>query len=90
MVYYNSRGQAMPETPLTDARAAGTSAGNETITAPAGDSSVSGEADGDLLIGSTGWNRILITPRSERVQSAANGGIDTEAGLASTKLAQNV
>jgi beta-glucanase (GH16 family) len=90
MVYYNARGEAMPETPLTDARAAGTSAGNETITAPAGDSSVSGEGGGDLLIGSAGRNRIWITHPKDRVVEQPNGGIDTQLGWTSIQLAPNV
>ncbi|WP_309090936.1 Calx-beta domain-containing protein, partial [Phenylobacterium sp.] len=90
MPYYNARGEAMPETPLTNSRAAGTSAGNETITAPAGDSSVSGEGGGDLLIGSSGNNRIWITHPNDRVIEQPNGGVDTQLGYTSVKLAPNV
>ncbi|MCR5875230.1 family 16 glycosylhydrolase [Phenylobacterium sp. J426] len=90
MVYYNARGQAMPESAKETGRVAGTAAGNETITAPAGNTSVSGEGGGDLLIGSSGDNRHWITHPNDRVQEQPGGGIDTQIGWTSIKLAPNV
>jgi beta-glucanase (GH16 family) len=90
MVYYNARGQAMPESATETGRVAGTAAGNETITAPAGHTSVSGEGGGDLLIGSSGDNRHWITHPNDRVQEQPGGGIDTQIGWTSIKLAPNV
>src|SRR5689334_20229302 len=90
MPYYNARGVAMPESRPESGNLRGTSAGNETITAGAGDISISGEGGGDLLIGSSGDNHIFITDPKDRVQEAAGGGIDTEIGWLSLKLAPNV
>src|SRR5688500_9434577 len=90
MVYYNARGQAMPESAPEQSRISGTSAGNETVVAPAGHSSVSGEGGGDLLIGSSGDNRHWITDPKDRVQEQPGGGIDTMIGWTSIRLAPNV
>jgi beta-glucanase (GH16 family)/Ca2+-binding RTX toxin-like protein len=90
MTYYNSRGVAMPESAPEQARIAGTSAGNETINAPAGASSLSGEGGGDLLIGNGFDNRHWITDPRDRVVEQAGGGIDTMIGWTSLKLADNV
>jgi len=68
MTYFNWRGQAMPESRPETGRIAGTSAGNETIQAPAGDTSVSGEGGGDVLIGSSGDNREWITDQRDVVR----------------------
>jgi beta-glucanase (GH16 family) len=87
--YYNYLGNPMPETPTESGRIAGTSAGHETITAPAGDTSVSGEGGGDLLIGSAGGNRFWITNPNDVVQETA-GGVDTEIGWLPITLAANV
>jgi beta-glucanase (GH16 family)/Ca2+-binding RTX toxin-like protein len=77
MPYFNSRGVAMPESAPESGRVAGTSAGGETIQAPAGNTSVSGEGGGDVLIGSSGDNRFWITHPNDRIVEAANSGIDT-------------
>ncbi|MDB5466928.1 MAG: exsH [Phenylobacterium sp.] len=90
MTYYNWRGQPMPESAPEQGRIAGTAAGGETMTAPAGATSVSGEGGGDLLIGSSGDNRLWITDPHDVVQEQPNGGIDTEIGWTSIKLAPNV
>ncbi|MCR5879331.1 Calx-beta domain-containing protein [Phenylobacterium sp. J367] len=90
MTYYNSRGIAMPESAAEQARVAGTSAGNETINAPAGHSSLSGEGGGDLLIGNNLDNRHWITHPTDRVVEQADGGVDTMIGWTSIKLAPNV
>jgi beta-glucanase (GH16 family) len=90
MTYYNSRGVAMPESAPEQARIAGTSAGNETINAPAGHSSLSGEGGGDLLIGNNMDNRHWITHPTDRVVEQAGGGVDTMIGWTSLKLADHV
>src|SRR3954462_5665373 len=90
MTYYNVHGVATPESRVESGRLAGTSAGNETITAGAGDISLSGEGGGDLLVGSSGVNHIFITSPLDRVQEAAGGGVDTMIGWLSLKLAPNV
>ncbi|WP_334164455.1 Calx-beta domain-containing protein, partial [Phenylobacterium sp.] len=90
MTYYNSRGVAMPESAAEEARVAGTAAGNETINAAAGNSSLSGEGGGDLLIGNDFDNRHWITHPKDRVVEQADGGIDTQIGWTSIKLAPNV
>lgn len=90
MTYFNSRGTAMPESTPEQGRIAGTSVGNETINAVAGPSSLSGEGGGDLLIGNNFDNRHWITNPYDRVVEQASGGIDTEIGWTSIKLADNV
>jgi beta-glucanase (GH16 family) len=90
VTYYNYRGQAMPESATETGRIAGTSAGGETMVAPAGNTSVSGEGGGDLLIGSAGDNRFWITDPNDVIQEAPNAGVDTEIGWTSLKLADNV
>ncbi|HVI33970.1 Calx-beta domain-containing protein [Phenylobacterium sp.] len=90
MTYYNSRGVAMPESAAEEARVAGTAAGNETINAPAGNSSLSGEGGGDLLIGNNRDNRHWITDPKDRVVEQAGGGVDTQIGWTSIQLAANV
>ncbi|RAK58446.1 hypothetical protein DJ021_00845 [Phenylobacterium hankyongense] len=90
MTYYNYRGVAMPESATESGRIVGTSAGGETITAPAGDTSISGEGGGDVLIGSSGDNRFWITDPKDVVQEQPNAGIDTEIGWTSIKLAPNI
>jgi beta-glucanase (GH16 family) len=88
--YINARGVVMPESAPETGRIVGTAAGHETVQAPAGDTSVSGEGGGDLLIGSSGDNRIWITDPHDRVQEQPGGGIDTEIGWTSIRLADNV
>ncbi|WP_395671748.1 Calx-beta domain-containing protein [Phenylobacterium sp.] len=90
MTYYNSRGVAMPESAAEQARVAGTSAGGETITAPAGHSSLSGEGGGDTLIGNSSDNRHWITDPKDKVIEQAGGGTDTMIGWTSLKAAANV
>jgi hypothetical protein len=81
LTYYNWRGQPMPESAPEQGRIAGTAAGGrrpaaggETMTAPAGDTSVSGEGGGDLLIGSSGDNRLWITDPQDIVQEQPTAG----------------
>ncbi|HEY8618341.1 MAG TPA: hypothetical protein VIL67_19080, partial [Phenylobacterium sp.] len=90
MTYYNSRGVAMPVSAPEQARVAGTAVGNETINAPAGHSSLSGEGGGDLLIGNNLDNRHWITDPKDRVVEQPGGGVDTMIGWTSLKLADNV
>jgi beta-glucanase (GH16 family) len=90
MPYFNSRGEAMPESAPEEARIAGTAAGNETVRAPEGRSSVSGEGGGDVLIGSSGDNRHWITHPNDRVIEQPGGGIDTTIGWTAIRLAPNV
>jgi beta-glucanase (GH16 family)/Ca2+-binding RTX toxin-like protein len=86
----NARGVVMPESATEEARIVGTAAGGETINAPAGNSSLSGEGGGDVLIGNSQDNRHWITNPNDRVIEQPNGGIDTEIGWTSIKLAANV
>jgi beta-glucanase (GH16 family) len=91
LAYFNYLGQLVPETPAESGNITGTSAGDETINAPAGDTSVSGNGGGDLLVGSTGGNRFYFSDPGDRVlEPNANGGIDTEIGWLTIKLAPNV
>jgi len=88
--YYNYLGQLMPETPTESGNVLGTPTGDETINAPAGNTSISGNGGGDLLIGSSGGNRFWITDGGDRVSEQPGGGIDTEIGWLTIKLAPNV
>jgi beta-glucanase (GH16 family) len=90
VTYYNYLGQPMPESATETGHINGTSAGNETIVAPAGDTSVAGNGGGDVLVGSSGDNRFWITDPKDVIQEAPNAGIDTEIGWMSLKLADNV
>ncbi|MDB5453375.1 MAG: exsH, partial [Caulobacteraceae bacterium] len=90
MTYFNARGVAMSESAAEQARIVGTAVGAETINAPAGNSSLSGEGGGDLLVGNSLDNRHWITDPKDRVLEQANGGIDTEIGWTSIRLAPNV
>jgi beta-glucanase (GH16 family) len=90
VTYYNYLGVAMPQTALEASNISGTSAGNETVQAPAGASSVSGNGGGDVLVGSSGDNSFFITNPGDRVVEQANAGIDTEIAYTSTRLAPNV
>jgi Ca2+-binding RTX toxin-like protein len=88
--YLNYLGAAMAETAAESSHIDGTAAGNETITAPAGNSSAAGDGGGDLLIGSGGDNTFFINSPKDVVREAAGGGIDTEVAYTSTILASNV
>jgi len=81
----------MPETPAESGNILGTPAGDETIVAPAGNTSVAGNGGGDLLVGSGGGNRFFFSDGNDRVlEPNVNGGIDTEIGWLTIKLAPNV
>src|SRR6185503_5449019 len=80
----------MPETATEQSNVDGTAAGNETIQAPAGNSSTAGDGGGDLLIGSSGDNTFFIDDPHDRVQEQPGGGIDTDVGWTSIALAPNV
>ncbi|WP_374468808.1 family 16 glycosylhydrolase [Phenylobacterium sp.] len=90
MTYYNARGEAMPESAAEQARIAGTAAANETINAPAGHSSLSGEGGGDVLVGNGMDNRHWITHPRDRVVEQPGGGVDTMIGWTDLRLADNV
>jgi len=90
MTYYNYLGQPMAETPEETGNILGTAAGNETIVAPAGDTSLAGAGGGDLLIGSSGGNRFFITHPTDRMVEQPGGGIDTAIGYTSIRLAPHV
>jgi Ca2+-binding RTX toxin-like protein len=90
MPYYNYLGQLMPESGTETGHIDGTSAGNETIQAPAGNTAIAGDGGGDLLIGSAGDNRFYIDDIHDRIQEQPNAGIDTEIGYTSLILAPNV
>jgi serralysin len=90
MPYFNSRGSAMPESAPESGRVAGTSAGGETIQAPPGNTSVSGEGGGDTLIGSSGDNRFWITHPNDRIVEQPGGGIDTLTAWSPAKLPANI
>ena len=90
MTYYNYLGQPMPESGTETSHIDGTSAGNETIQGPDGNSSVAGDGGGDVLLGSNGDNRFWIDDPHDVVREQPNAGIDTEIGWTSIKLAPNV
>ncbi len=90
MSYFNARGVAMPESAPEQARIAGTAVGGETIYAPAGHSSLSGEGGGDVLIGNNLDNRHWITHPKDRVVEQPGGGVDTMIGWTDLRLADNV
>ena len=90
MTYYNYLGQAMRESAPEQSHIDGTAAGNETIQAPAGNSSIAGDGGGDLLIGSSGDNRFYINDTRDRIQEQPGGGIDTEISYSSRTLAPNI
>ena len=91
MPYYNYLGVLMPEGGGESSdHLLGSSAGNETLTAPAGNASLSGEGGGDRLVGSSGDNHFFVTNPHDVVVEQPGGGIDTEIGYTSIKLAPNV
>ncbi|MDE2487267.1 MAG: family 16 glycosylhydrolase, partial [Alphaproteobacteria bacterium] len=72
MPYDNYLGQPMPESASPTQNVYGTSAGGETLTAPAGPSSVdSNGGTGDVLIGSNGDNIFYVKDPTDLVQVAS-------------------
>ena len=72
MSYANFRGDPMPESAQPSTTVTGTSAGAETLTAPAGPSAVnSGGGGGDVMIGSSGDNTFYVLDRTDVVQVAS-------------------
>ena len=90
MTYYNYLGQAMAVSAPEQSSIDGSPAGDETIQASAGSSSISGGGGGDLLIGSSGDNRFYIKDSNDRVQELPGGGVDTQIAYTSVILAPNV
>jgi beta-glucanase (GH16 family) len=90
MAYYNYRGVLVAESGPESGNIKGTSAGGETIQAPAGNTAISGEGGGDTLIGSSGDNRFFITDRADIIREAEGGGTDTVVAYVSWALAPNV
>src|SRR6185295_6841168 len=91
MAYFDSHGIAMPESATPATTLYGTSAGGESLTAPAGPSAVSGEGGGDTLIGNSGDITFYIDHPHDVVQQAA-GTSGTKTAIAYTwyKLPANV
>ncbi|MFC3069484.1 family 16 glycosylhydrolase [Phenylobacterium soli] len=90
VTYYNYLGQAMPES-ANGPGVYGTSAGGETLTAPAGPSSVDGNGGGDRLVGSSGDNTFYVRDPHDVVDvSAGTGGTKTVVAYTSFTLPANV
>ena len=92
MTYYNYLGQAMPQSASPTSNVYGTSAGDETLTAPTGPSAVdSGGGPNDLLIGSSGDNIFYVKDPSDVVQvGAGETGVKTIVAFNSYTLPSNV
>ncbi|HEV2533397.1 family 16 glycosylhydrolase, partial [Phenylobacterium sp.] len=92
MPYFNYLGQAMPESASPTNNVYGTSAGNETLTAPTGPSSVdSGGGAGDVLIGSNGDNIFYVKDPSDIVRvDPGLSGVKSVTAFASFSLPANV
>jgi beta-glucanase (GH16 family) len=76
--YFNYLGQPMPESASPTSNVFGTSAGNETLTAPTGPSGVDSNGGfGDVLIGSNGDNIFYVKDPSDTVR--------VDSGLSGTK-----
>ncbi len=72
MPYLDYLGDPMPVSAAPASSVSGTSAGGETLTAPAGPSAVdSGGGPGDLMVGSSGDNVFYVRDRTDQVQVAA-------------------
>ena len=91
MTYFNYLGIAVPESASPTGDVFGTSAGAETLTAPAGPSLVDGNGGGDLLIGSSGDNTFDVKDLHDVVRVAAGlSGIKTVVAFNSFSLPANV
>jgi len=92
VTYFNYLGQAMPESASPTSNVYGTSAGNETLTAPTGPSAVdSNGGAGDLLIGSNGDNIFYVKDASDTVRvDSGLTGIKTVVAFTSFTLPANV
>ncbi|MDB5416776.1 MAG: exsH, partial [Phenylobacterium sp.] len=90
MTYFNYLGQPMAES-ANGPGVFGTSAGGETLTAPAGPSVVDGNGGGDLLIGSNGDNTFYVKDPNDIVRvSAGSTGTKTVVAFTSFALPDNV
>ena len=92
MPYFNYLGQAMPESASPTNNIYGSSSGNETLTAPAGPSSVDGQGGiNDVFIGSSGDNIFYLKNPTETVQVASGlPGVKTVVAFTSFALPDNV
>ena len=91
MTYFNYVGVAIDESATPTSSVFGTSAGNETLTAPAGPSLVDGNGGGDLLIGSNGDNIFNVKDLHDAVQVGSGlSGIKTVVAYNSFSLPANV
>jgi serralysin len=90
VTYFNYLGQPMAES-ASGPGVFGTSAGGETLTAPAGPSVVDGNGGGDLLIGSNGDNTFIVKDPHDIVRVAAgSSGVKSITAFASYTLPDNV
>ncbi|MDB5445782.1 MAG: exsH [Phenylobacterium sp.] len=92
MPYLNFRGAPMPEASAPASTVTGTSAGGETLTAPAGPSAVDpGGGPGDAMIGSNGDNIFYIRDPTDTVQVASGlSGVKSVTAFTSFALPANV
>jgi beta-glucanase (GH16 family) len=90
--YFNFLGQPMPESADPVRNIFGTSAGGETLTAPAGPSAVdSNGGAGDVLVGSAGDNIFYVKDPTDSVHVAAGlAGVKTVVAFTSFTLPDNV
>ena len=92
MAYLNYRGDPMPQSASPTSSVYGSTAGGETLTAPAGPSAVdSGGGPHDLLIGASGDNIFYVRDASDVVQVAGGlAGVKTVVAFTRYALPANV
>jgi len=90
VTYLNYLGQPMAEA-ANGPGVFGTGAGGETLTAPAGPSSVDGNGGGDLMIGSNGDNTFIVRDPGDVVRVGAGlSGVKSVTAFTSFSLPDNV
>jgi beta-glucanase (GH16 family) len=92
VAYLNYLGNPMPESASPTSNVFGTTAGNETLTAPTGPSGVDSNGGfGDVLIGSNGDNIFYVKDPSDTVRvDSGLSGIKTVVAFANFALPDNV